>query len=446
MKYLITTILFLCIFYTVHAQVDDCPTCPCIIELGNKYTQKKEYEKAIDIYNAATACDINLKSEADKKIKTVFKKIEKEIDDAIAAEKRAIKAEKEIAEALRQIQISEQKAIEETNKAKIAENEAQGQKKIAEKQTLVAEEKTLIAEEKTKNLQVVLDALYFYGDSLALAYHKARQKVFGFSHGEPKEGFGFINKKGEILIDFQYEEALPFSPRGYAKVKKYGVDYIIDTKGVEYRWKDDVNKLNKDIKAFDFSGESRFKLNSVQQKIVNNRQLTVLFLDHCKIEQLPDEIGQLNRLQILDLSINKLTGVPSEIGQLKQLKKMDLTGNLLNIIPAEIGQLEQLQNLDLGVNQLSDLPSEIGQLKQLQILDLSMNKLSVLPAEIGQLKQLRILLLGQNQLSTLPLEIGQLQQLKHLHLWSNNFSSQEKQKIKMLLPNCNIQFSSLYTE
>jgi len=209
MKYLITTILSLYTFCTIHAQVEDCLTCPCIIELGDKYTQKREYANAIDMYNAATACDINLKDEVNQKIKIVFKKIERERDNAVAAERRAVKAEEKVAEALKQAQVSEQNAIDERNKAKIAESEAQKQKKNAEEQVR-------IAKEKTENLQVVLDALYFFEDSLALAYKKYK-------------GFGFINKEGKVLIDYKYDEVLPFNNRGYAKVKRDDIDYLIDT-------------------------------------------------------------------------------------------------------------------------------------------------------------------------------------------------------------------------
>jgi Leucine-rich repeat (LRR) protein len=48
--------------------------------------------------------------------------------------------------------------------------------------------------------------------------------------------------------------------------------------------------------------------------------------------------------------------------------------------------------------------------------------------------------LRNNELTSLPKEIGQLTNLTELNLWDNNFSESEKQRIKNLLPNCDISF------
>ncbi len=422
MKYLLTTILFLSIFCTIYAQVEDCPTCPCIIELGDKYSQKRKYADAIDMYNAATACDINLKDEADQKIKVVFKKIEKERDDAIAAEKRAIKAEEKakqslIAEqkakeeskaALIQAQTAEQKAKEEEEKAKqslMAEEKALKQTKISEQKAIqqkkIAEEQRQIAEEKTENLQAVLDALYFYEDSLALAYD-------GYD-------FGFINKNGEVLIDYKYEEALPFDYTGYAKVKKGNTYYLIDTDTSEYRMTDDIKQLNENIEAFDFRNQYNKYIWSIDLK-KSNRYISPLPL---KVQK-----------NILQKRILRNT----------QLKILLLSNFGLKKLLPEIGELSNLQSLYLYGNELRELPSAIGQLSNLQELDLSLNQLTELPSAIGELSNLQSLYLSSNELTELPSEIGQLSNLQSLDLRANNFSKEEKQKIKKLLPNCRIYF------
>jgi Leucine-rich repeat (LRR) protein len=63
-----------------------------------------------------------------------------------------------------------------------------------------------------------------------------------------------------------------------------------------------------------------------------------------------------------------------------------------------------------------------------------------LPAGIVKLQNLTKLHLINNQLTTLPAEIGQLQQLGHLNLSKNPIPLAEQEKIRKLLPNCNIQF------
>ncbi|WP_236721825.1 leucine-rich repeat domain-containing protein, partial [Leptospira interrogans] len=48
--------------------------------------------------------------------------------------------------------------------------------------------------------------------------------------------------------------------------------------------------------------------------------------------------------------------------------------------------------------------------------------------------------LSNSQLKTLSKEIEQLKNLQTLNLWNNQLSSQEKEKIRKLLPKCQIYF------
>jgi len=66
----------------------------------------------------------------------------------------------------------------------------------------------------------------------------------------------------------------------------------------------------------------------------------------------------------------------------------------------------------------------------------------MLPKEIGQLQALTHLDLSSNELNTLPKEIGQLQALTHLSLIHNKLTNEQKDKIRVWLPNCEIFFES----
>lgn len=61
-----------------------------------------------------------------------------------------------------------------------------------------------------------------------------------------------------------------------------------------------------------------------------------------------------------------------------------------------------------------------------------------MPQEIGQLEKLENLNLASTQVTTLPVEIEQLKKLKSLSL-PYTFPQEEIDKIRKLLPKCNIQ-------
>jgi Leucine-rich repeat (LRR) protein len=62
------------------------------------------------------------------------------------------------------------------------------------------------------------------------------------------------------------------------------------------------------------------------------------------------------------------------------------------------------------------------------------------PDSIGQLKNLKSLDLSNNKIEKLPGSIQELKNLKEFYIYDNNLSSDEKEKIKRLLPNTKIYF------
>ena len=137
---------------------------------------------------------------------------------------------------------------------------------------------------------------------------------------------------------------------------------------------------------------------------------------------------------------NNLSSLLAEIGNLQKLECLDLYNNNLTTLPAEIGNLQGLKRLYLYNNNLTSLPAEIGKLQGLRELNLRNNNLSSLPAEIGKLQALKWLDLRNNNLTSLPAEIGNLKGLGRLKLRKNLISASEQQRIKSLLPNCEVYF------
>jgi len=145
--------------------------------------------------------------------------------------------------------------------------------------------------------------------------------------------------------------------------------------------------------------------------------LKILELENQSINDVPKEISRLSLLQTLIIQDSDLKNVPSQIGDLAAMKNLQLCGNTLTIIPPDIGKLAKLETLTLCDNFLENVPHEIGNLTSLRVLDLHNNSLHSLPETVKNLSGLEYLFLGGNQLS-----------------------SEEKEKIRNVLPKTQIFF------
>ena len=389
-----------------------------IVTLGNlsaqyqvAYKQAKAqerkglYYKAILSYNAAAVSrDKPANNDLEKRINFCASKLN---GLKIEAEKAKNEAQKALMEAKEQKKRAEQ------------------EKQNAEKALIEAKKQKKLANEANNKAQKIIDAFYFYDDKFALAYKSQR--------------FGFIDKQGNVKINYQYQEALPFNPKtGLARVVSEYDSYLIDTMGVQYGLVKNVEELCTFVKAIDL------KLNELKKmpaEIFKNQQLEMIFFNNNSLTKLPPEIGNLEYLKILDVNENfVLKTVPKQIGNLKNLTYLSLNYNQLASLPKEIGNLESLTYLSLNENQFATLPKEIGNLESLTYLSLNKNQLATLPKQIGNLVNLTELNLHENQLTTLPEEIKLLKNLTRLSLYGNNFSEEEKERIKKMLPNCEIEF------
>lgn len=332
-------------------------------------------------------------------------------------------------------------AIIQTNKAQAAQQEAEA-----------ARDQIVLQQEKN---QKIVDAFYFYDGKLALAYKKDDQF---------KGKYGFINKEGEVVIDYKYEEALPFDEAtGLAKVKKLKTDstfYLIDTDGNEYLLAQSLNELNEQTKALDLSFKGLIEM---PLKVLDYPQLEILALNNNKLTSLPDNfsklknltrlhlwnnqlelfpiaITNLSKLEILGLGYNKLIEIPVTIENLEKLSILVLCNNKLIVLPEEITNLTHLTYLDLNSNLFVELNLNFTRLNKLIDLSLCNNQLKSIPKEITNLPQLKHLFLDSNYIENIPVEIKSLTQLKYLSL-SNNQLSRIPKEIKSLT-----QLKSLYLD
>ncbi|XP_033338539.2 uncharacterized protein LOC117227426 isoform X1 [Megalopta genalis] len=181
------------------------------------------------------------------------------------------------------------------------------------------------------------------------------------------------------------------------------------------------------LKTLDLSYNS---LTTISSKIECLSELTtllvsignVLNLHNNSLEDLPPEIGCLNKLKILNLSNNKIEKLPHEFYKLSEVQELSLKNNSLIDLDPAIGDLIMLSHLDLSCNRLSELPVGMGYLVRLTCLDISHNILTELPPDLTNMRALLQLDASNNELETLP-PLGELRKLQTLMLQINKLTT-----------------------
>lgn len=181
--------------------------------------------------------------------------------------------------------------------------------------------------------------------------------------------------------------------------------------------------------------------------------LQQLDLSYNELAELPESFGDLPKLQQLNLRHNQLQWLPERFGQLPYLEQLDLSRNKLSTETVKqflrrLRKLPKLQVLDLSHNRF-DLgsasiydrpPRNLRHLKSLQQLNLSHCRIEKLPKSLQQLQSLAVIDLSNNRLRKLPKSFRKLQKLQQLNLSGNDISDKREEKIRQLLPKCDIHF------
>ena len=162
--------------------------------------------------------------------------------------------------------------------------------------------------------------------------------------------------------------------------------------------------------------------------------ITVLNLSQKKLDELPDNIGNLTNLQYFNCSYNQISVLPDSIGNLANLLYFACRENKISVLPradeeyslssgsgkrgyissfasSSICNLTSLQELWINNNQIDELPNSIGNLTSLQEFFCGNNQISMLPDSIGNLTNLHKLVIIGNKISEIPESIGNLTNL-----------------------------------
>ncbi|QOD60048.1 T9SS type A sorting domain-containing protein [Polaribacter haliotis] len=158
-----------------------------------------------------------------------------------------------------------------------------------------------------------------------------------------------------------------------------------------------------------------------------NKKLPFGGVEELMYQNIPVNVGDLEKLEVLNLYNNRLKGsIPKEIKNLQNLKELVLYQNKLSgEIPKELSELTSLKIIDLEYNELTgEIPKKLENLTRLKELWLDHNKLTgTIPIELGKLSNLEELWLGNSELSgTIPKELGNLRFLKSLYISETNVS------------------------
>jgi len=221
------------------------------------------------------------------------------------------------------------------------------------------------ANKKIQRYQKILNAFYWYNDSIALASKQDENK---------KMIYYFINKEGSEINNLkEWDNAEPFDATfvGYAKVKKKDTEYLIDTfdNREKYGNREEYGKPNNGVTALDLSGNNYHAqtdnlTGQVKDPLSNifpsnkhdiTGKIKILNLHNTQIDGFyPDDTTEFHSLEYLDLSDNYLSMSSSLEGlkDLPSLKYLILRNSRINKLTAGFTKLNNLTYLDISRNKI----------------------------------------------------------------------------------------------
>lgn len=171
------------------------------------------------------------------------------------------------------------------------------------------------------------------------------------------------------------------------------------------------------------------------------QNLQYLELQHTAIDSIPYNIAYLSRLKTFKFGNTEDTlKLPNSLRFLKKLEDLVFENCVLDSFPKALFQLSTLKFLYLSNTNTFYLSKHFERLPQLEVLIIENNKLQQLPFDIYKASKLRFMSLRNNKLERLPDSISQLENLAFIDLTGNLFSKEEIEKLKILLPGCEIKF------
>lgn len=171
------------------------------------------------------------------------------------------------------------------------------------------------------------------------------------------------------------------------------------------------------------------------------RSLHVIDIQHCRIDSIPASIAYLNLLNTLRFgNTDDTLKLPNTLPYLKKLKQLSFENCILDSFPKAVFSIPSLEFLYLSNTNTKYLSRHFERLPNLEVLVVENNKLESIPFDIYKATHLRVFSLRGNKIQRLPDSISQLEHLSILDLRGNPIPAEELEKLKILLPGCEIRF------
>ncbi len=183
------------------------------------------------------------------------------------------------------------------------------------------------------------------------------------------------------------------------------------------------------------------QLNSFLPKPQAYRSLHYLELQHCGIDSIPAAIAYLSLLTSFHFgNTDDTVKLPTTLRFMKKLKDLSFENCVLDSFPKPLFQVSTLQFLYLSNTNTKALSAHFERLPDLEVLVIENNPLETIPFNIYKAQKLRVLSLRGNKLQRIPDSISQLEHLSVLDLRGNPIPAEEIEKIRALLPGCEVKF------
>lgn len=164
-------------------------------------------------------------------------------------------------------------------------------------------------------------------------------------------------------------------------------------------------------------------------------------LQHTKIDSIPAQIAFLSKLETLKFgNTDDTLKLPATFHFLKNLKDISIENCVMDSFPKQLFKVPMLNYLNLSNTNTFYVTKHFERLQNLEILIIENNHLSSIPFDIYKAQKLRFISFRGNKLEKLPDSISQLENLTLLDLRGNPMSQEEIDKLKILLPGCEVKF------